>query len=91
MRRCAPLKNSWTLQEAGMAQLDDVVGSVMQYVKDNGMDDNTILVFHHRQWCREFHLSLMVVRLHLQAVKEPLLKAVLEYLRLFVGLERFRR
>ncbi len=38
-------ENSWTLQEAGMAQIDDIVGSVMQYVKDNGMDDNTIVVF----------------------------------------------
>ena len=28
-----------------MAQLDDVVGSVMKYLKDNGLDDNTIVVF----------------------------------------------
>ena len=28
-----------------MAQLDDVVGSVMQYVKDNGLDENTIIAF----------------------------------------------
>jgi len=28
-----------------MAQLDDIVGSVMQYLKDNGLDDNTIVVF----------------------------------------------
>ncbi len=28
-----------------MAQLDDIVGSVMQYLKTNGLDDNTILVF----------------------------------------------
>ena len=38
-------KNGWTIQEAGMAQLDDIVGSVMQYLKDNGLDDNTIVVF----------------------------------------------
>ena len=38
-------KNGWTIQEAGMAQLDDIVGSVMQYLKDNGLDDNTIIVF----------------------------------------------
>ncbi len=38
-------KNGWTEQEAGMAQLDDIVGSVMQYLKDNGLDDNTIVVF----------------------------------------------
>jgi len=28
-----------------MAQLDDIVGSVMKYVKDNGLDDNTIIAF----------------------------------------------
>jgi arylsulfatase len=38
-------ENGWSEQEAGMAQLDDIVGSVMKYVKDNGLDDNTIIVF----------------------------------------------
>jgi arylsulfatase len=38
-------ENGWSIEEAGMAQLDDVVGSVMKYVKDNGLDDNTIIVF----------------------------------------------
>jgi arylsulfatase len=38
-------ENGWSIQEAGMAQLDDVVGSVMQYLKENGLDDNTIVVF----------------------------------------------
>ena len=37
--------NGWSIQEAGMAQLDDIVGSVMKYVKDNGLDDNTIIAF----------------------------------------------
>lgn len=38
-------ENGWSVQEAGMAQLDDIVGSVMKYLKDNGVDDNTIVVF----------------------------------------------
>jgi arylsulfatase len=38
-------ENGWTDYEAGMAQLDDIVGTVMQYLKDNGLDDNTLLVF----------------------------------------------
>ena len=38
-------ENGWSIEEAGMAQLDDVVGSVMQYLKDNKLDDNTIVVF----------------------------------------------
>jgi arylsulfatase A-like enzyme len=38
-------ENGWTIEEAGMAQLDDIVGSVMKYLKDNGLDNNTILVF----------------------------------------------
>ncbi len=38
-------KNNWTIHEAGMAQIDDIVGSVMQKLKDMGVDDNTIVVF----------------------------------------------
>jgi arylsulfatase A-like enzyme len=38
-------QNGWSIEEAGMAQLDDIVGSVMKYLKDNGLDDNTIVVF----------------------------------------------
>ncbi len=38
-------ENGWSEQEAGMAQLDDIVGSVMAYLKTNGLDDNTIVVF----------------------------------------------
>lgn len=38
-------KNGWTIEEAGMAELDDEVGAVMQYLKDNGFDENTIVLF----------------------------------------------
>ena len=38
-------QNGWTIHEAGMAQLDDVVGDVMKKLKDMGVDDNTIVVF----------------------------------------------
>ena len=38
-------ENGWTEQEAGMAQVDDIVGSVFQKLKDIGEDDNTIVVF----------------------------------------------
>jgi arylsulfatase len=38
-------ENGWSEEEAGMAQLDDIVGSVMQYVKDNGLEDSTIIAF----------------------------------------------
>jgi arylsulfatase A-like enzyme len=38
-------ENGWSIEEAGMAQLDDVVGAVMQHLKDQGLDDNTIVVF----------------------------------------------
>jgi len=38
-------ENGWSVQEAGMAQLDDIVGSVMQYLKDNGLENDTILAF----------------------------------------------
>ncbi len=38
-------ENGWSIHEAGMAQLDDIVGSVMKKLKDAGLDDNTIVVF----------------------------------------------
>jgi len=38
-------KNGWSVQEAGMAQLDDIVGSLMQKLKDMGVDENTIVMF----------------------------------------------
>jgi len=47
-------KNGWTEQEAGMAQLDDNVGAVMQYLKDNGLDDNTIVMFTSDNGAEQF-------------------------------------
>ena len=38
-------ENGWSIQEAGMAQLDDIVGSVMKYLKDNGLEDDTLIAF----------------------------------------------
>jgi arylsulfatase A-like enzyme len=38
-------KNGWSIHEAGMAQLDDIVGDVMKKLKDMGVDDNTIVMF----------------------------------------------
>jgi arylsulfatase len=37
--------NGWSEEEAGMAQLDDDVGIVMNKLKDMGVDDNTIVLF----------------------------------------------
>lgn len=38
-------KNGWTESEAGMAELDDEVGDILKYLKDKGLDDNTIVIF----------------------------------------------
>ena len=38
-------KNNWSIHEAGMAQLDDDIGIVMQKLKDMGVDNNTIVIF----------------------------------------------
>jgi arylsulfatase A-like enzyme len=38
-------ENNWSVSEAGMSQLDDIVGVVMKKLKDDGLDDNTIVVF----------------------------------------------
>jgi arylsulfatase A-like enzyme len=37
--------NGWYTEEAGMAQLDDIVGSVLQKISDMGIADNTIVIF----------------------------------------------
>jgi arylsulfatase len=37
--------NGWGVYEAGMAQLDDVVGAVMHKIDSEGMRDDTIIVF----------------------------------------------
>ena len=62
-------ENGWTIEEAGMAQLDDIVGSVMKYVKDNGLDENTIIVFTPIMALKTLP-GQMADRLHLPVVKE---------------------
>jgi len=38
-------ENGWSIEEAGMAQLDDIVGAVLAKIKELGLDDNTIIAF----------------------------------------------
>jgi arylsulfatase A-like enzyme len=38
-------ENGWSIHEAGMAQLDDIVGSVMKKIDDIGAAEDTIIVF----------------------------------------------
>jgi arylsulfatase len=38
-------ENGWSIEEGGMAQLDDIVGAVMQKLKDLNVEGNTILAF----------------------------------------------
>lgn len=38
-------ENGWSVSEAGLAQLDDIVGAVMKKLGDEGMANNTILAF----------------------------------------------
>src|SRR5207247_9230005 len=38
-------ENGWSEEEAGMAPLDEDIGIVIQYLKTNGLDENTIVVF----------------------------------------------
>jgi arylsulfatase len=37
-------ENGWSIQEAGMAQFDDIIGSVMKELEDLGEAENTIIV-----------------------------------------------
>ncbi len=38
-------QNGWTIEEAGMAQLDDIVGAVMRKLGELGIENDTILAF----------------------------------------------
>jgi arylsulfatase len=38
-------ENTWGTEEAGMKQMDDCIGAVIQNLKDLGVYDNTIIVF----------------------------------------------
>ena len=38
-------ENGWNIYEAGMLEVDDLVGNVMNYLETNGIYDNTIVVF----------------------------------------------
>jgi arylsulfatase A-like enzyme len=38
-------ENGWNVYEAGMAQLDDTVGAVLEKLKEEGLDGNTIVAF----------------------------------------------
>ena len=56
-RRCATSENGWSEQEAGMAQLDDIVGSVMDHLKASGPRRQHHRRLHHRQRRGELHLA----------------------------------
>jgi arylsulfatase len=38
-------ENGWGIYEAGMAQLDDIVGRIFEKLKKDGLDENTVVVF----------------------------------------------
>ena len=38
-------ENGWSIYEAGMLEVDDTVGKVMNYLEEKGIKDNTIVVF----------------------------------------------
>ena len=38
-------ENGWSIYEAGMLEVDDGVGKVMAFLEENGITDNTIVVF----------------------------------------------
>ena len=38
-------ENGWTIYEAGMVELDDLVGEVLHFLDENGIRENTIVMF----------------------------------------------
>ena len=54
------MQNSQTnygLEEAGMQDMDDNIGTLLKHLEDIGEADNTIVVFTHRQRGRSVHLA----------------------------------
>lgn len=47
-------ENGWSIQEAGMVQLDDEVGAVLKKLDDLGIADNTIVVFSTDNGAEDF-------------------------------------
>mgnify|MGYP000753666855 CR=1 FL=1 len=63
-------ENGWSIQEAGMAQFDDLVGSVAKKVEEMGETDNTIVFFYsdhgngmprHKRWLYDSGLRVPLV------------------------------
>ena len=38
-------ENGWTVYEAGMVEVDDLVGEIQNFLKINGIEENTIVIF----------------------------------------------
>ena len=38
-------ENGWTVYEAGMVEVDDLVGEIQNFLKTNGIEENTIVIF----------------------------------------------
>ena len=83
-------ENGWGVYEAGMAQLDDVVGGVMKKLKDLGIDDNTIVVFSTDNSLENFTWP-DGGQTPFAGGKELSWKAASACLASFVGRARFRR
>ena len=50
-------KNGWSIQEAGMAQLDDIVGDVDEEAQGHGRGRQHHRRLHHRQRHGDLHLA----------------------------------
>ena len=50
-------ENGWSEEEAGMAQLDDDIGMLMNKLKDMGEDENTIVLFTTDNGTEALHLA----------------------------------
>jgi arylsulfatase A-like enzyme len=77
-------ENGWSIEEAGMAQLDDVVGAVLAHLKDNGLDNNTIVVFTTDNGAENFTWP-DGRQTHSQVARAPTSKAASACPAIFVG------
>jgi arylsulfatase A-like enzyme len=79
LRACLRIsENGWSIHEAGMAQLDDIVGALVQKLKDEALDDNTIVVFAADNGTENL-TSRRVARRPSPATKAPCSKAAFAF------------
>jgi len=60
---CTP-ENGWPETTVGIAQFDDIIGSVMRYLLTEGLNGDIIVVSSTDTGCGDFHQAAQTVQIH---------------------------